>query len=110
MLILHQTATMAEPAVGASVRALYDSERRYYAGGEPARGELAVLRGRAIAMWGEDSIPFLHLARACVALRLMQYSTTNRQRAKVVASLSAGRARELSPDWEKQPKAGVVEF
>jgi hypothetical protein len=97
-------------AVACSNEQLIDGEKVYYRGGEPARAELALVRSNALNVWGVDAAPLLHLARACVALRLLRFDSTDLALAKTISSLAAIEAKRLKPDWEQAPEVAPIGF
>ena len=110
MLLLHKTPGMLAAAIDLPLQELMQGERASHGGGHAGRPELDVIRRRAIGRWGVNREGAFQIARGCIAIRLMQYPTTDKANAKIVASLAVGRARELHPEWELQPLIGTVAF
>jgi hypothetical protein len=108
-LMLHRVPGRAA-AVACSNEALVEAEISYYAGGDPVRPELAVVRTTALNTWGVDSVGLFHLARACMGLRLLRFDSTDRALAKTIAALAAERARLLNQDWEQAPEIAPITF
>ena len=88
--------------------AIIAGEVAYYGGGVPVREELAVVRTRALNTWGDGFAGLFHLARACMALRLLRFASTDHALAKTIAALAAERARQLNEEWEQSPEIAPI--
>jgi len=108
-LMLHRVGA-SPSAVNRTDAEIVAGENAYYGGGQPVREELAVVRAAALDVWGAPSAALLHLARACSALRLLQYPSTDQALTKEVAGLAAAAARALAPNWEIAPEIAPIEF
>jgi hypothetical protein len=103
-LLLHRLSASDPNTIDCTNEELERSERSSFSGADAARPELTEIRGLAEARWGKDGLALFHLGRACLALRLLQYDSTDVARAKLIASLAGEEVRRLNPAWETSPR------
>ena len=102
-LLLHRLSAADPNTIRCRDEDLERSERDSFGGANAIRPELTEIRRLAEARWGKVGLALFHLGRACLALRLLQYDSTDIARAKLIASLAGEEVRRLNPAWETSP-------
>lgn len=102
-LLLNGTFGGGPEIIDCSIPELENSERESFQGGAASCAELTRLRRFVEENFGLESMAAFHLARACTAIRLLRYETTDPGRAKLVAELAVAEAARLRPEWEASP-------